>query len=1021
MAFQDTSHLRLCKEDFDFFEVKGKKYFVHADAGDWHFALANHIAIKKEIKDYVFAYLIFARERSPSNVSYSSSSEQNRIKLLTMFDDCFADELPSELPPARPEDHTIMLIPGSTPPNHPPYRVSLMQQEEIMKQVQELLEKGLIRHSTSPYCSLVLLVQKKDGTFHMCIDYRSLNKITIKNRFPIPRIDDILDKLQGASIFSRIDLKSGYHQIRIAPQDQHKTSFRTTFGLYEFLVMPFGLTNAPATFNRMMERIFRPYRKFTGVFFDDILVFSTSEEEHNKHLSQVFEELRKHKLFVNAKKSEFFLTEIHYLGHIVSHNQVRMDPVKVKVIIEWPIPTNVHEVRSFLGLCSYYRRFVRYFAAIAAALHDLTKKKISFKWDTAQKEAFSKLKYFLSHDPVLIVPDLRKPFEVHCDASGECIGAVLNQEGHAVAYESRKLRDAELHASIYEKELLIVIHALSIWKHYLLGADFVIKTDHQSLRYFLTQRKLSEQQMRWANFLSMFHFQILHTSGNKNVVADALSRRPRVNALTTIYHEELESLSELYPQDPDFAIIWMELKDGFVKPPYSIRDDVLYHQQAICIARPLRQKIMDEAHASPYVGHRGIVATTNALQRDFFWPTLRADIEKYIRECIVCQKVKYDRHKVYGQLQPLPVPHAPWESIAMDFITDLPKSQFGNDAIWTIVDRFSKQAHFLPVKKTIKPDHMARMFICHIFKHHGIPKTIVSDRDPRMTSLFWQALFDNMGTKLDFSSAYHPQTDGQSEVVNGTILDLLKCYVADRQNQWEKYLPLMEFAYNNTIHTSTGKAPFEIIYGKPLLLPIMVTKEKIFAADEFISDFESSYTQVKRAITRSQEKQKREADKHRRNLALNVGQYVLLRFEKARLKKRQEQGKVVKLSPRYYGPFQIIERVNDLTFRLDLPSTWKIHNAFHVSLLKPFVGDPPVISVQEYPPEVDEIEEILQPEQIIHHSDRQLKSGRLHRKFLVKFKNYTILDAQWMTEDDLKDYPAILQHYVDALQLRSTV
>ena len=243
----------------------------------------------------------------------------------------------------------------------------------------------------------------------------------------------------------------------------------------------------------------------------------------------------------------------------------------------------------------------------------------------------------------------------------------MNQEGHAAAYKSCKLHDAELHASIYEKELLDVIHALSIWKHYLLGADFVIKTDHQSLRYFLTQRKLSEQQMRWANFLSMFHFQILHISGNKNVVADALSRRPRVNALTTIYHEELESLSELYPQDPDFAIIWMELKDGFVKPPYSIRDDVLYHQQAICIARPLRQKIMDEAHASPYAGHRGIVATTNALERYFFWPTPRVDVEKYTCECIVCQKMKYDRHKVYGKLQLLPVPHAPWESIAMDF------------------------------------------------------------------------------------------------------------------------------------------------------------------------------------------------------------------------------------------------------------------------------------------------------------------------------------------------------------------
>ena len=248
-----------------------------------------------------------------SSLQNSPSLEQNIIKLLNKFENCFADSLPNSLPPPRPEDHTIDLIPGSSPPNQPPYRVSLVQQEEILKQVNELLEKGLIRPSTSPYCSPVLLVQKKDDTFRMCIDYRSLSKITVKNRFPIPRIDDILDKLQGASVFSQIELKSGYHQIRIAPED---------VGLYEFLVMPFGLTNAPATFNRMMDRIFHPHRRFTRVFFDDILVFSETEEEHHKHFEIVFHELRKHKLFVNAKKSEFFLKEIHYLGHIVSHNQL---------------------------------------------------------------------------------------------------------------------------------------------------------------------------------------------------------------------------------------------------------------------------------------------------------------------------------------------------------------------------------------------------------------------------------------------------------------------------------------------------------------------------------------------------------------------------------------------------------------------------------------------------------------------------------------------------------------------------
>ncbi|MCO5548387.1 hypothetical protein L7F22_001844 [Adiantum nelumboides] len=273
-----------------------------------------------------------------------------------------------------------------------------------------------------------------------------------------------------------------------------------------------------------------------------------------------------------------------------------------------------------------------------------------------------------------------------------------------------------------------------------------------------------------------------------------------------------------------------------------------------------------------------------------------------------------------------------------------------------------------------------------------------------------------------FSSAYHPETDGQSEIVNSTVLDLLKCYVSDKQTEWEKYLPLVEFAYNNTIHSSTGKAPFEVIYGKPHLPPILLTKDKIFAADEFVRDIEAAYSQVKRAITRFQEKQKKAVDKHRRRLDLQLGQYVLLKFPKARLKKqRQAKGKVVKLLTRYYGPFKIIDKVNDVTYRLDLPSTWNIHNAFHISLLRIYQGNLPSELPSPEPPEVEDQEEILVPEQIIHHQDRILKSGSVHRKYLLKFKNYSPLDAQWINEQELHQFPEILHSYLDALQLRTTV
>ena len=794
----------------------------------------------------------------------------------------------------------------------------------------------------------------------MCIDYRALNKITVKNRFPIPRIDDILDHLGGARIFSRIDLKSGYHQIRVIPQDVHKTAFRTSFGLYEFLVVPFGLTNAPATFNRMMERIFKDHRDYVGTFFDDILVYSKNEEEHHRHLETVLQLLRQHQLLINGKKSEFFMTKINYLGHVISSEGIQMDPEKIKVVQEWPDLRDVHEVRSFLGLCSYYRRFIKHFAHIASPLHDLTKKKISFQWSEQQKASFMKLKAALTSGPVLIIPDLYKPFVVEADACGDCIGAVLNQEGHAVAFESRRLNDVEKRYDIYEKELLAVVHALKIWKHYLLGNEFLVKTDHQSLKYFKTQRHLQEKHARWENFLSMFHFQIMYTPGKHNVVADALSRVPRISTITMAHHEAFEEMKNTYDKDADFQAIWAELQQGNFHSDYCIRDGYLMMNNRLCITLPLRQKVLKESHEPPYAGHRGRASTLSALERFFYWPTLRRDTHSFIEACLACQKSKYDRQKTPGLLQSLPVPDGPWESISMDFISGIPKTPQGNDMIWVIIDRFSKQSHFIPCHKTLKSSQAARLFIQHIFRLHGMPSDIISDRDSKFTSNFWCALFENLGTTLKFSSSFHPQTDGQTEVMNLTLLDMLKAYVSEHKSQWEKYLPLLEFAYNNTVHSSTGKAPNEIMQGKVIAPPIIRTKDKIFAADEFALDLKSAMNQVRATIRATQERQKKQADKRRRHLAFEKGQYVLLKFDKSRLKQSSNQASSFpKLSNRYFGPFKVIDKVNEVTYRLELPNHWRIHNAFHVSLLKPYVGPEPEEPIVEDPPEVEEIEQLF--------------------------------------------------------------
>ncbi|MCO5585889.1 hypothetical protein L7F22_039823 [Adiantum nelumboides] len=573
----------------------------------------------------------------------------------------------------------------------------------------------------------------------------------------------------------------------------------------------------------------------------------------------------------------------------------------------------------------------------------------------------------LTSQPMLVLPNLSKPFEVQCDACDDCLGAVLLQEGHAIAYENRRLSSDEQVLGIYEKDILAILHALDSWKHYLLGTPFILRTDHQSLTYFMTQTKLSDKQMRWANFLSRSNFHIAHIAGKHNQVADALLRWPKVNAVSITTHNDLSSIIDEYPIDPDFKDVISAIALGKKEEPFTLEDGYLLHDNRLCITHSLREQVMYESHAPPYAGHRGIQTTLKAIETYFYWPTMKRDIPDYVLKYVVCQKTKFDRGKQPGLLQPLPIPDSPWESISMDFIFGLPKSIHGNMGIWTIVDRFSKRAQFIPVKKTIKAHQMATLFISHIFKYHGLPTSIVSHRDPRMTSNFWKGLFENLGTRLNFSSAYHPQTDGQSEIANLAILDLLKSYVTevDQRSQWEKYLPLVEYAYNNTVHTSTGKAPFEVIEGRPKSPLLLKVHGKIFVADEYSRDLKESFQKIKEAISISQQKKKAAANKHRRALAFKENHWVLLKFPKARL--RHTSGKnlmghqkyYAKLAKRYYGPFQILKPINEMAYQLKLPNHWLIHNAFHVSLLEPYKGEPPREAITEDPPEVEDQEEVL--------------------------------------------------------------
>jgi hypothetical protein len=428
------------------------------------------------------------------------------------------------LPPScGVHDHSIPLVLGSLPPNIRPYRHPFAQKNEIEKMVQELLTAGVIRPSTSPYSSPVIMVLKKEGSWRMCLDFRALNKLTIKDKFPIPVIDDLLDELSGTQFFTKLDLRSGYHQIHMKESDIPNMAFHTHEGHYDFLVMPFGLCNAPSTFQSLINHVFRPFlHHFVLVFFDDILIYRKTWTNHLTHVDQVLSLLSQHHIFLKQSKCAFGASEVEYLGHLVGKDGVRVDPKKIKDMQDWPHPKTLKSLGGFLGLTGYYHKFVKNYGKIATPLMALLKKN-SFTWTPAAAHAFQTLKMTMCTTLILALPNFTNTFVLECNASRKGIGTVLMQEGQPLAFTRKQLSEKNLGKPIYEKEMLAILHAIELWHPYLLGQRFQIKTDHQSLKYFLEQRISSHEQQKWVTNLFGYDYEIIYKKGKDNVMADALS------------------------------------------------------------------------------------------------------------------------------------------------------------------------------------------------------------------------------------------------------------------------------------------------------------------------------------------------------------------------------------------------------------------------------------------------------------------------------------------------------------------
>lgn len=832
------------------------------------------------------------------------------------------------------------------------------------------------------------------------MDYRALNKATIPDKYPIPIVDELLDELYGSAVFSKIDLKSGYHQIRVHNDDIPKTAFRTHNGHYEYLVMPFGLMNAPATFQATMNDIFRPFlRKFVLVFFDDILIYSKNMHDHQSHLSQVLSVLLEHCFVANQNKCKFGCKQIDYLGHIISGEGVAVDPTKVRCILDWPEPRNVKGVRGFLGLTGYYRKFVKDYGKLVKPLTELTKKD-NFSWGAEADAAFKLMKVIMTSPPVLVLPNFSMPFEVECDAAGRGIGAVLMQQRRPIAYFSKALSPGNLAKSVYEKELMALVLCIQHWRHYLLGKQFTVFTDHKSLKHFLQQRITSPDQQCWLAKLLGYQFEVKYKPGLENKAADALSRCfDDADPNTLMYYPQWNDSKKLLEEAANDPTIQQKihevLNDPTSKTGYSVKQGVLFYQDRLVIppnssSIPL---LLEEFHCTPSGGHSGFLRTYRKLADNIYWVGMQKTVRDFVRACDVCQRQKYASTTPGGLLQPLPIPNGVWEDLSLDFITGLPKSK-GYEAILVVVDRLSKYSHFILLKHPYTAISIAEIFAREIVRLHGIPKSLISDRDPIFVSNFWLELFKLQGTKLQMSSAYHPESDGQTEVINRCLEGYLRCFASEQPKTWSNWICWAEFWYNTTYHVSLGKTPFEVVYGRqpPSILRFLSNETKVAAVALELSERDEALKQLKIHLQRAQEQMTIYANKKRRDVSFIVGEWVFLKLRPHRqhsVVKRINQ----KLAARFYGPFKIVAKIGEVAYKLQLPDQSRIHPVFHVSLLKKAIGD---YQVQGDLPKDLEIEEEtdVYPEQIMG-TRTTVKEGVTVQQSLIKWKNKSLEDVTW--------------------------
>ena len=763
-------------------------------------------------------------------------------------------------------DIAVRIITEGPPIRRRPYRIPLKKRQALDDIIDDYLKQGIIVPSSSPWASPIVLVKKKDPSDgpRFCIDYTKLNAVTKKDSFPIPLIRDIFDQLQGATIFSTLDLKSGLHQIPIDPRDQEKTAFISHKGLFEFTRLSMGLSNSSSAFQRAMEVVLKGLiGSFVFLYIDDILIYSKSEAEHVNHIQLVFDRLNQYNLRLNPAKCVFGLTEVKLLGYIVSEQGLRADPDKVSAIARMSAPDSVAQVRSLLGMTNYYRSCIENYAKIAAPLVALTKKNARFQWDQPQQNAFQNLKQALISDQVMAHPKTDQPYLLYTDACDYAIGAILCQHDdqgieRPVVYISKQLSDVQKRWSCIEKEAYAVITALKQLRPYLVGAQFRCFSDHKPLMSLFTKDMNNTKIQRWAALMAEYNCKVEYHKGKLNVRADMLSRIKQADDISTydIGHWQLgDPLHNLPPDEPLPDIYGLQLTEVVKEQqqmtewtehlnedsPYIIVNGALYSTQRpykyapdyprLVLPPKFRPAVIEKSHLD--VGHMAMIKTMRKLQDAFVWRGMKRDILDYIAKCPTC--IAHSKHKVHAPMGEMPIATAPMQMVAMDLVGPLPMSPSGNQYLLNLVDYCTGwgESYAIPTKAS---SEIWKKLTRDFFPRHSYPDIMVSDLGLEFNANALKDYLAQVGIEHRTTSAYNPSGNGKVERYNRNFKALLRKLINNQRCTWEDQLGPALLAYNNSVSTVTGFTPYFLHYGRRARLPLtrLMHSDKNF--DDRIND-----------------------------------------------------------------------------------------------------------------------------------------------------------------------------------------